>query len=142
MRVALVRAALDAGRDRTAMAAAEPILPGEREYDETVADQGQWVWAARGFLSTQDLSNAERVAIAQRLAGAYERADNLAIAASLLRVATEIDRDPEIAARLAAVAAELARRHRNLERHPVLSPNLEQPAIVRPMLAASKRGSL
>jgi tetratricopeptide (TPR) repeat protein len=141
--VALLRAALDAGRDRTAVAAAEPILPGWRGNDDASdIEQGQLSWAAKGFLSTFDLANSERAAVAQRLAAAFERLDDLAMASTLLRVAREIEPSPRLDTRLAAVTAEANRRRENIERHPVVSPNLEQPGVVRPMLAATKRGSL
>jgi tetratricopeptide (TPR) repeat protein len=118
--VALIRAALDAGRDRTALAAAEPILP----------------------ISTEALTNADRAAIAQRLAEAAERLDDLAMAERLFRIARDIDRSPQLDTKLAAVTAEISRRAENTQRRPVVSANVEQPAIVRPMLAAAKRGSL
>jgi Tfp pilus assembly protein PilF len=119
-RVALVRAALDAGRDRTALAAAEPILP----------------------FSNEALSSADRAVIAQRLAEAAERLDDLAMAERLFRIAKEIDRSPQLDTKLAAVTAEISRRAENTQRRPVVTANVEQPAIVRPMLAAPKRGSL
>jgi tetratricopeptide (TPR) repeat protein len=143
VRVALIRAALDAGRDRTAMAAAEPVLPGWwGNADASETAQLPSMSGTKGFLSTQGLTNAERVAIAQRLAEAFERSGNLAMAGSLLRVAREIDPSPRLDARLAGLSAEIARCHENLQRRPVVGSNLQQPAIVRPMLAASKRGSL
>ena len=143
VRVALVRAALDAGRDRTATVAAEPILPAWRGSDDASdANPGELSWAAKGFLSTFGLAGAERAAVAERLSAAFERLDDMTIASTLLRVAREIEPAPRLDARLAAVTAEAIRRRQNSQRHPVVTANLEQPGIVRPMLAASKRGSL
>jgi tetratricopeptide (TPR) repeat protein len=144
VRVALVRAALDAGRDRTAAAAAEPFLPrwwGRDEPSET--EQAQWAKAASpSFLSTEGLTNVERAAMAQRLADAVERSADLATAAHLLRIAREIERSPRLDARLAELRAELGRRRENTGRQPAVGLNVEQPAIVRPMLMAGKRGAL
>ena len=65
VRVALVRAALGAGRDRTAVAAADSILPrwwGRGEPSES--EQARWAQtAAQQFLSTEGLAKAERAAI-------------------------------------------------------------------------------
>lgn len=144
VRVALVRAALDAGRDRTAIAAADSILPrwwGRNEEFES--EQGRWALAAaRSFLSAEGLAKAERTAVAQRLADAFVRAGDLTMAGHLLRVAREIDPSPRLDARLAEVNAEIGRRRENTLRRPVVGLNVEQPAIVRPMLAAGKRGTL
>jgi Tfp pilus assembly protein PilF len=144
VRVSLVRAALDAGRDPTAMAAAEPILPSSWGGDDTPeTERRRWAQGAiRSFLSAEKLADAERAAIAQRLADTFERSGDLATAERLLRVAREIDKSPRLAARLAEVTAEIGRRRENAQRRPVVSVNVQQPAIVRPMLAASKRGAL
>jgi tetratricopeptide (TPR) repeat protein len=144
VRVSLVRAALDAGRDRTAIAAAEPFLPRWWGRDEPPeSEQMRWAQSAgQSFLSTEGLANAERAAIAQRLADAVERSGDLGMASHLLRIAREIDPSLHLDMRLAAVSAELGRRRENTQRRPVVSPNLEQPAIIRPMLAAGKRGAL
>lgn len=120
VRVALIRAALDTGRDRTAVAAAEPILP----------------------ISGKGLADAGRADIQQRLAEAAERLGDLAMAERLFRIARDIDPSPRLDARLAAVSAEISRRQENALRRPVVSLNVEQPGIVRPMVAAPKRGSL
>ena len=144
VRMVLAVAAIDAGRDRTAIAAAEPILPrwwGGEETSES--EQARWVQgAAREFLSKEPLNNTARAALAERLADAVERSEDLATAAHLVRIAREIDRSPRLDARLTELTAELARRRENMQRRPVISSNLQQPAIVRPMLAAGKRGSL
>jgi tetratricopeptide (TPR) repeat protein len=143
VRVALLGAALDAGRDRTATVAAEPILPAWRGNDDASdANPGELSWAAKGFLSTFGLASAERATVAERLAAAFERLDDVTMASTMLRVAREIEPARRLDARLAAVTAEAIRRRENLQRHPVVTANLEQPGIVRPMLAASKRGSL
>jgi cellulose synthase operon protein C len=144
VRVALVRAALDAGRDRTAEAAAEPILPRWWGRDEpSESERGRWAQtAAQQFLATEGLAKAERAAIAQRLADAVERSGDLATAAHLLRIAREIDPSPRLDARLAEVSAEIGRRRENMQRRPTVGLNVEQPAIVRPMLVAAKRGTL
>jgi hypothetical protein len=68
--------------------------------------------------------------------------DDLAMAERLFRIAKEIDRSPQLDTKLAAVTAEISRRAENKQRRPVVTANVEQPAIVRPMLAAPKRGSL
>jgi tetratricopeptide (TPR) repeat protein len=143
-RVVLVRAALDAGRDRTAVAAAGPFLPRWWGGDESSeSEQAQWAQnAAQQFLSTEGLAKNERATLAQRLADAGERSGDLATAARLLRIAREIDPSPPLDARLAAVNAEMGRRHENMQRRPVVGANVEQPAIVRPMLVAGKRRSL
>jgi len=144
VRVALVRAALDAGRDRTAIAAADSILPRWWGRDEAFeSEQGRWAQgAALSFLYTEGLANAERAAIAQRLADAFERSGDLTRAGHLLRVAREIDKNPRLDARLAEVNAENGRRRENAQRRPVVGLNVEQPAIVRPMLAVGKRRAL
>ena len=144
VRVALVRAALDAGRYPTAVAAAEPFLPRWWGRDEaSESEEVRWAQTAgTWFLSTEGLTNMERAAIAQRLADAVERSGDLATAEHLLRIAREIDRSLRLDARLADMIAEIGRRRENTGRRPVVSSNLQQPAIVRPMLAAGKRGSL
>jgi hypothetical protein len=144
VRVALVGAALDAGRDRTAAAAAEPFLPRWWGRDEpSESEQMRWAQSAGpSFLSTEGLTNVERAMIAQRLAEAVERSGDLATASHLLRIAGEIEPSPRLDARLAEVNAELGRRRENTQRRPAVGLNVEQPAIVRPMLIAGKRGSL
>jgi hypothetical protein len=64
------------------------------------------------------------------------------MAERLFRIARDIDPSPQLDARLAAVSAEISRRQENALRRPVVSLNVEQPGIVRPMVAAPKRGSL
>jgi predicted Zn-dependent protease len=135
-RVALVRAALDAGRPRIALAAVDSILPrwwGGNEQAES--ELRNWVQsAANMFLSGESLTTTERAAIAERLAGAAESSGDLLVARRLLRIASGIDRTPQLDARLAAVTEELNRLHENALRRPVVSANIEQPAVVRPML--------
>jgi hypothetical protein len=144
VRLALVGAALDAGRDRTAVAAAEPFLPRWWGRDEpSESEQKRWAQsAAPSFLSTEGLTNVERAMIAQRLANADERLGDLATAAHLLRIAREIDPSLRLDARLAEVTLELGRRRENMQRRPAVGLNVEQPAVVRPMLIAGKRGAL
>ena len=144
VRLALVGAALDAGRDRTAVAAAEPFLPRWWGRDEpSEIEQKRWVQTASpSFLSTEGLTNVERAMIAQRLADADERLGDLATAAHLFRIGREIGPSPRLDARLAEVTAELGRRRENAQRRPAVGLNVEQPAVVRPMLIAGKRGAL
>jgi hypothetical protein len=80
--------------------------------------------------------------IAQRLADADERLGDLATAAHLFRIGREIGPSPRLDARLAEVTAELGRRRENAQRRPAVGLNVEQPAVVRPMLIAGKRGAL
>jgi hypothetical protein len=140
-RVALVRAALDAGRPRLALAAVDPILPrwwGVSEQAES--ELRSWEQTTGNmFLSGEKLKAAERAAIAEVLAGAAEGVGDLPMARRLLRLAREIDRNPQLDARIAAVTAELSRLHENTLRRPVVSSNIQQPAIIRPMLAGPKR---
>jgi len=140
-RVALIRAALDAARPRIALAALDPIfLRWRGGNEETEGEQRSWAYStAKTFLVGESLTPTERAVIAERLAGAAEGAGDLLMARSLLQTAEEIDRTPQLDARLAGVAAELSRRHENTLRRPVVSSNIEQPAIVRPMLVAPKR---
>jgi hypothetical protein len=67
---------------------------------------------------------------------------DLATAAHLLRIVREIGPSPRLDARLAEVTAELGRRRENTQRRPAVGLNVEQPAVVRPMLIAGKRGAL
>lgn len=139
-RVALISAALDSGRPRIALAALEPIFPGWWGTDEQTENPvGDWSQVVRQtFLSNQGLSAAERASITGRLADAAESSDNLEFTARLLRIAAAINPDPQLDRKLSSVTAELTRRHENAQRHPVASANIEQPAIVRPMLVAAK----
>ncbi|MCZ2152017.1 MAG: hypothetical protein LC126_30100, partial [Bryobacterales bacterium] len=145
LKLALFRAARAAGRHREAANALEVLLgPGmsmlfseDHGRPEDIESNRYWV---EGFLPGQNLSKAERAAVARGLADSLARTDRVEGALLTRLVAEKLAPDPQDAARISVWRAELARRTANAERRPEISENLDQPRVVRPMLPAAGGG--
>jgi Flp pilus assembly protein TadD len=148
-RLALFRAAADSRRWSLAVAALTPLLESSNSYRGEGADAEQGEGedesaeeppAPAGFLGRINLDPAARALLACTLADAMQKLDRLPEAQTYFGVALELEPAAEartqLRQRLAAVRSELARRTRDEQRRPRVSPNLEQQSLVRPRLLA------
>ena len=87
-----------------------------------------------------ELSNDERAAIAESLAAASERLDDLNIAANYLRAAMDLrpkGAREALERHLKILLAEQDRREKNAARQPVIKEVIEQDTVVRPRMVRS-----
>jgi hypothetical protein len=94
-------------------------------------------------LPQMQLTDAERAAIAEALAAAAERLDDLEAAVSRLRTAIDLRPPAERAAlqrHLDALTAEQNRRAQNAARQPAIKDAIEQDQVVRPRILKSAPG--
>ena len=119
VRLGAIRAALTQHRDNLALALAQVAAPAEPV----------------GFvLPRMPLSNDQRANLAESLAAAAERLDDLSRAAQYLRTAIglrPVDQRAALQKRLDAIVAEQGRRAKNAARRPVIRDTIEQDQIVR-----------
>jgi tetratricopeptide (TPR) repeat protein len=101
---------------------------------ESIRINEYWVDA---FLAGRKLTDAQRAAYARELGDSLVRTGRLPGAVLALEIAQKLQPRPQTAAEIARHRAELSRRERNRERRPQISPNLDQPVVVRPMLTAA-----
>ena len=122
VRLGALRAALAAGRDSLALAMhAQPQLPPSAT-------------------DLSHLADAERASIAESLAAAAERLDELGSAQNYLRVAIgwrPTDQRGALERKLQTLTAEVARRAQNAARRPVVKDVIEQDTLVRPRILRS-----
>jgi len=94
------------------------------------------------FLPEAALSNAERASLAEQLAAAAERLDDLAVASSYLQTAINLlpqDQRAADDAKLKAITAEQTRRAQNAARQPVISNVVDQEHVVAPGILKEPR---
>ncbi len=127
VRLGALRAALAAGRDSLALAI------------EQARPQPQSQFRANPPQETQ-LTDAERTSLAESLAAAAERLDDLRTAQNHLRTALNLlppNRRAALERRVAALAAEMQRRAKNTARQPAVQNVIEQDHVVRPRILRS-----
>ncbi|HMD48503.1 MAG TPA: hypothetical protein VKG79_05370 [Bryobacteraceae bacterium] len=145
-RLGALRAAIALRRDSLALAL-ERATPHPQFAD--VSDAPEFQYARRrvfqyqppetaSFLPQMQLTDAERSSIAESLAAAAERLDDLIFAQNYLRTALALvppgQRDA-LQKRIDALAAELDRRLKNSARQPIVRDIIEQTQIVRARIA-------
>ena len=148
-RIALFRAAADSRRWSLAVAALTPLVESSNVYrgdesgtepDEGADEAASEPPAAAGFLARVAMDPVERALLARTLADALQKLDRLSEAQASFQTALSLEPDPatrtQIGQRLATLKAELARRARDEQRRPRVSPDLEQQNLVRPRLLA------
>jgi hypothetical protein len=118
VRVAVLRAVLDANRDSLALSTSQMArAPG--------------TWFGNG---------TEAVTLAEDLSRAAERVDDLAQAISYQQMAVDLQNAFKAVAasevRLKALQAEQPRRLQNAARQPVIGPSIEQKSLVEPRILA------
>jgi tetratricopeptide (TPR) repeat protein len=151
LRVALFRAALDAGQARLAVSTMQPTwesggLKHLLESEPAAAEESDpryssYAFHAGQFLAGTDLDAAGRAALARRLAAAFETIGQPPAALAFFRISREIAPSAEAEAAIARLRAEFARRAANERRRPMVRDILDQPHIVRPRLEAGNGGS-
>ncbi|MGP8245668.1 MAG: hypothetical protein ACLQVN_14265 [Bryobacteraceae bacterium] len=127
VRLGALRAAIDLRRDSLAVALAETATPG-MEFN------------AASVLAPLPLTAEERSTIAEALAAAAERLDDLSSAQTYLRAAIDLRPPAQRAALIRlrnALAAEQDRRTRNASRQPAIKNVIEQNRVVRPRIPRS-----
>jgi hypothetical protein len=126
VRMALFRAELGARRFASAVEVMAPVVSRDRT------------------LTRLDVGAAERFRLAREIAEASEGAGALEEAARFYTIAMEGQPAatlPVVRAQLEAVEAEIARRRSNADRRPQVRASLDQPARVRPLIAAAAPGA-
>jgi tetratricopeptide (TPR) repeat protein len=153
VRLGALRAAISAGNDSLALAlgTAGPNAGFNEEvhyYRRHDYRQGRYRSyrqpGAASVLPEMQLTDEERAAIAESLAAAAERLDDLNTAQSYLRTAIDL-RPPNqddskrdaLERRLNAIAAEQNRRAKNAARQPAIKDVIEQDQVVRPRILRS-----
>jgi hypothetical protein len=125
VRLGALRAAIAAGRDSLALALEQ--APKQSRLRSSAPPETQ-------------LSGQEQASIAEALAAAAERLDDLSSGESHLRVAIDLgspDRRDGLRRRLDAIAAEQQRRAKNAARQPAVRNVIEQDHPVRPRILRS-----
>ena len=140
-RLGALRAEIALMHDSAALALAGPAGEPEREYGgDSPPYRRRWRYRgepvpAPALLPEVSMRDEERASLADGLAGAAERLDDLAAAQSWLRAAIGLqpaDRRAPLERRARAFTAELARRTLNASRQPVVKNAIEQDQVVRP----------
>jgi hypothetical protein len=151
VRLGALRTALGLGRDSLALALDQGGAPAQPAYDDEGPEydpRGQYyryqqAVAPSAFPKTR-LSDLERSALAESLAAAAERLDDLNTALSHLRTAIDLrppgakdaQRDA-LVRHLHQIVAEKDRRTKNAARQPVIKNFIEQDQRVRPRIPRS-----
>ena len=150
----LFRAAFDAKRYQTAIAALSPLLadrpftqalqqeaPPEQSSEGNAAsdDEAGGRWYADQFLSGLGLEDAERAALARNLAQAYQALDRALPAAVVWRMARQLDPSDAVTKRqIEALQIREALARQNVLRRPVIKAALEQDHLVQPRLGGGQ----
>ena len=146
VRLGALRTAISLRRDSLTMALART---GEQRAAEFEAETpfaprrvGRWHQATNvaAVLPQMQLGDQERATLAESLAGAAERLDDLDQAAAYLRAAITLrptNQRDVLESRLKSIVAEQDRRARNAARQPVVRNVIEQDQIVRPRIVRS-----
>ena len=141
VRLRLFEAARDTGNHYRAVAALEPLLPNRTslEFDSAFTENsGQAATDRRMvdfFLTTLSLTAGQRAEIAANLAESLRATERRQAARLLLDVAIALEDAPARQEARQTVADELSRQVENARRRPRVGDHLDQPEVVRPMLA-------
>ena len=142
VRLGVLRAAITLHRDNLALALVQAGARPEMGFDEETPDRYQPYRQPRvaSILPQMQLTEQERADIAESLAAAGERLDDLPAAQRYLRAAIDL-RPPAqrvaLTAHLNALIAEQDRRAKNTARQPLIKNVIEQDRIVRPRIPRS-----
>jgi Tfp pilus assembly protein PilF len=151
VRLGALRAAIALRRDSLALALEQAGAQPDMGFNEEVHYYSRHRRyssyrqpGAASVLPQIKLTAEERAAIAESLATAAERLDNLTSAQSYLRAAIDLrptaGRDA-LQRHLNALIAEQDRRTKNAARQPVIKNVIEQDRVVRPRIPTSEQGS-
>jgi tetratricopeptide (TPR) repeat protein len=146
--IAFFHAAHEAGHDRLAISAMDPLLGSRPHNGEappyyrrvalrfTIAELGAVNYAP--FLTESRLSPTQRSALARDIAHAYEKLDNLGEAEHYLRIAADLEPSKAVKAEIdqetRGITAKVEVMNRDAQRRPFVSSQLEQRNVVRPRL--------
>jgi hypothetical protein len=93
-------------------------------------------WMVDLFLAPLNLTVSQRAEVATSLAESLRATERLQAARSMLDIAIALEDAPSRQQARKAVAEELSRQVENARRRPRVGDHLDQPEVVRPMLAA------
>ena len=147
VRLGALRAALAAGHDSVALALNRAQSYTEPTFDSGApnqVDRGRWT-APRWMLNASvmpksNLTDEERASLAESLASAARRQDDLNSAQGYLKAAMNLrpeSQRPQLKLRLDALAAEQDRRTANGARQPIVKDIIEQGQVVRQRIPGS-----
>lgn len=145
VRLRLFNAALAERSYHQAIAAIAPLLTdgslGQSltRFDSTFSENASrditQPWVVAAFLSTLELSIKERAVVATDLADALAQSERLTTAAYVYEIARALDDTPARSEAHQTLLDEILRRSENARRRPRVGDHLDQPEIVRPLLA-------
>jgi Tfp pilus assembly protein PilF len=147
-RIKFFRAAQEAGHDRLAISAMQPLLGarppngGPPPYYRrlaprfAIAELGEVNYSS--FLTGAGLTPAQKSALAREIAHVYEKLDNLVEAENYLRIAADLEPSKpvkvEIEKETHGLTAKVELMNRDAQRRPFVSSQLDQRNVVRPRL--------
>jgi predicted Zn-dependent protease len=145
-RLRLFDAARADGDHHRAIVALEPTLTNGQlgqslqSYDSTFSENPSRrtadEWTVANFLSTVELSTAQRAAVATNLSESLARTERRNVAAYVLDIAIALEDTPQRRQSRQTLSAEINRRAENARRRPRIGDHLDQPSIVRPQVVA------
>ncbi len=142
VRERLFEAARAAGNHYRAVAALEPLLTNgtSLEFDSAFTENASQTtfqpWMVDSFLAALSLPANQRAEIATNLAESLRATDRRQAAQSMLDIAIALEDTPARQEARQTVVEEAARQVENARRRPRVGDHLDQPEVVRPMLAA------
>jgi cellulose synthase operon protein C len=142
VRLGVLRAAITLHRDNLALALVQAGARPEMGFDEETPHRYQPYRRLRAasILPQKQLTDQERADIAESLAAAGERLDDLPTAQRYLRAAIDLRAPAQrvaLTTHLNALIAEQDRRAKNTARQPLIKNVIEQDRIVRPRISRS-----
>jgi tetratricopeptide (TPR) repeat protein len=142
VRLGLFEAARAAGNHYRAVAALEPLLTSgtslefDSAFTENASQAAPQPWMIDSFLATLSLTASRRAEIATNLAESLEATERRQAAQSMLDIAIALEGTPARRQARQIVADEITRQVENARRRPRVGDHLDQPGVVRPILAA------
>ncbi|MBI3208596.1 MAG: hypothetical protein HYZ37_06815 [Candidatus Solibacter usitatus] len=134
---ALFRGARTAGRHALAVNAMQSLADGVGVIFEFDYGGGASQYLVDSFLQGQDLSRQTRAALARYLSDSLRRTGRMAGALAAREIARALDASAQDRAVIATLRAEMERLKSNAARRPLISQELKQDRLVRPMIAAA-----
>lgn len=142
VRLGLFEAAHAVGNHYRAVAALEPLLTSgtslefDSAFTENLGQAPPQPWMIDAFLAMLDLTPSRRAEIATNLAASLGATERRQAVKSMLDIAIALEDTPARRQARQLVADELRRQVESARRRPRLGDHLDQPGVVRPMLAA------
>lgn len=142
LRLELFDAAHAAGDHYRAVAALEPLLANgvslefDSAFTESFGNAEAEPWMLDSFLPALSRSAEQRAEIATNLADSLRATGRRQAALYALNIAVALEDAPSRQQARLGVAEELSRQTENARRRPRVGEHLDQPEVVRPMLAA------